>query len=135
MLVMRYVHRLPADYVMDHIRARVAARGPLWDDTPGLGIKVFSATERGRRGAPGNTYASTYLWLDPAAAAGFLTDARFGAVTDAFGRPRVETWLPLSVVAGRREAARFLHCETVAVEPGADLGRLRTAEADHGRAA
>ena len=135
MLVMRYRHRLSADHDMGAIRARIAARAPLWDATPGLAFKAFSVSERGHHGASANAYASTYLWLDPAAALDFLADARFRSVVDAFGRPPIETWLPLGVRAGRLGTPRFLRRETMRVEAGDDLGRLREAEAETGRAA
>lgn len=128
MLIMRYTHRLPADHAMDRIRERAAARGPLWDDTPGLGFKVFSGRSSG-----GKLYAATYLWRDPAAALAFLGDERFQAVIDGFGRPRIETWMPWSVQLGRREAARSLRRETVPLGSG-DLGALRRAEAEAARA-
>lgn len=135
MLMMRYRHRLPAEHDMAGIRARIASRAPLWDATPGLAFKAFSVSERGRHGACDNAYASTYLWLDPAAAVDFLADSRFRSVVDAFGRPPVETWLPLGVKAGRPGIPGFLHRETAVVGAGADLGRLRAAEAETGRAA
>ncbi len=47
MLIARYRHRLPADYDMDRIRDRIAARRPAWDDAPGL---VFKAVHGGGPG-------------------------------------------------------------------------------------
>lgn len=144
MLVMQYRHRLPADYDMGRIRARVAARGALWDATPGLGFKAFVARERGRseareRGrseAQDNIYASFYLWLDPQAALAMLTDERFRAVTDTFGRPRVDTLLPLDVRAGAEPgAAAVLRHDEAPLDPGTDLAALRRAEAARNEAA
>ena len=42
MLSKQYIHRLPADYDIGHVRERAARRGPLWDAAPGLGFKAFS---------------------------------------------------------------------------------------------
>lgn len=131
MLVLRYRHRLPADYDMDRVRRRVAERGRLWDATPGLGFKAFSIAE----GAGGNVYAATYLWLDPLAAGAFLTDDRFRAVVDGFGRPGVETWLPLAVAAGSSDGAAILERETLPVAETRDLAALRAAEAERSAAA
>lgn len=136
MLVMQYRHRLPADYDMGRIRARVAARGALWDATPGLGFKAFVARERGRCEAQDNIYASFYLWLDPQAALAMLTDERFRAVTDTFGRPRVDTLLPLDVRAGAEPgAAAVLRHDEAPLDPGTDLAALRRAEAARNEAA
>ncbi|AWN35315.1 DUF4865 family protein [Methylobacterium radiodurans] len=134
MLVLRYRHRLPADYDMARIRGRVAERGPLWDATPGLGFKAFSVAERAG-GAAGNVYAATYLWLDPAAASGFLTDDRFRAVTDGFGRPRVETFLPLAVAASSPDGAAVLVQEVVPIAETRGLAALRAAEAERAASA
>ncbi|GJD78107.1 DUF4865 family protein [Methylobacterium gregans] len=131
MLVLRYRHRLPADYDMARIRRRVAERGSFFDATPGLGFKAFSIAE----GAGGNVYAATYLWLDPLAAGEFLTDHRFRAVVDGFGRPRVETWLPLVVAAGSGTGATVLVRETLPVSETRDLAALRAAEAERAASA
>lgn len=131
MLVLRYRHRLPADYDLNRVRRRVAERGPLWDATPGLGFKAFSIAE----GAGGHVYAATYLWLDVQAVGGFLTDDRFRAVVDGFGRPRVETWLPLAVAAGRPDGAAVLVRESLPVDETRDLAALRAAEAARADAA
>ncbi|MFE1598301.1 DUF4865 family protein [Methylobacterium sp. ID0610] len=129
MLVMHYSHRLPADYAMDRIRERVAARGALWDAVPGLGFKAFSTRERGRFGAEDNGYASFYLWRDAVAAGAFLTDDRFEAVQAGFGRPDVRILLPLAVRVVERAAVRALHHGVAPIPPGTDLATLRREEA------
>lgn len=130
MLSMQYAHRLPADYDMSLIRTRAARRGPLWDDAPGLGFKAFVVRERGRHGAEANVYASVYLWLDVGAATDFLVDDRFQNVIDGFGRPTVETWLPLDARAGRDPGrpALTLYREDVPVAEGTDRAALRAQE-------
>lgn len=135
MLVLRYRHRLPADYAMGRIRERAAGRGPLWDTAPGLAFKAFTATEAGGPGGSDNGYASTYLWLDPGAATAFLTDDRFRAVIDGFGRPRVGIALPLAVAAGSAAGAAHLTHERIALAAGCDLAALRAAEAERAAAA
>jgi hypothetical protein len=128
MLIKQYVHRLPADYDMQRIRQRVAARGPDWDATAGLGLKAFVARERGRHGATNNAYASVYLWLEDAQATAFITSDRFGAVINTFGRPSIETWLPLDVQTGSASAARSLRRETIDIPEGTDLAAFRAEE-------
>ncbi len=135
MFAMQYSHRLPADYDMQTIRQRAARRGPLWDDTEGLAFKAFVAQERGRHGATGHLYASVYLWLDPAAAVRFLMGERFQSVIDSFGRPRVETWLPLDARAGtgRAQQAHSLLREERALDAAMDRIAFQATEAESNR--
>lgn len=135
MFAMQYSHRLPADYDMQIIRQRAARRGPLWDDTQGLAFKAFVSQERGQHGAAGHVYASVYLWLDASAAASFLMGERFQAVIDSFGRPRVETWLPLDARAGtdRAQKASWLLREERLLDAGADRAALHAAQIEANR--
>jgi hypothetical protein len=48
MIVKQYTVTLLADYNMTIIRRRVAAKGPTFDDFPGLGAKVFMIREKDR---------------------------------------------------------------------------------------
>ena len=134
MFAMQYTHRLPAEHDMGRIRARAAALGPQWDATEGLAFKAFVARERGRDGAPGNAYASVYLWLATEAATRFLAGERFRNVTDSFGRPRVETWLGLDARTGPAAGARTLYREDVGIDDTTDLRRLHDEEAERARA-
>lgn len=129
MLVQHYAHRLPADYPMETVRARAAARASLWDARPGLGFKAFAIGERGQRGARANAYASFYVWLDLAPAAAFFTGDGFANVVQQFGRPRVETMLPLAVRAGDPDNARVLTRSDAVLGPDEGLRGLREAEA------
>lgn len=135
MFAMQYSHRLPADYDMQTIRQRAAQRGPLWDDTEGLVVKAFVSQERARHGATGHLYASIYLWHDASAATRFLMGERFQAVIDSFGRPRVETWLPLDACAGagRSRQALSLRREELAIDAAADRAALLAAETEANR--
>jgi len=135
MFAMQYSHRLPADYDMQAIRQRAARRGPLWDDTQGLVFKAFVSQERAQHGAAGHLYASVYLWHDPSAAARFLMGERFQGVIDSFGRPRVETWLPLDARAGagRERQALSLRREERAIDATADRAALLAAETEANR--
>ncbi|MCJ2049947.1 DUF4865 family protein [Methylobacterium sp. J-070] len=133
MILARYRHRLPADYDMDRIRDRIAARGPLWDDAPGLVFKAFTVEDR-NRGAAANAYASLYLWRDPAAAAEFFAGPAFGAVIETFGRPRTDLWLPFAVSRGPASGARSLAIAERTLPADADLAAERRAEAEQGAA-
>lgn len=129
MILTRYRHRLPADYDMTQVRARIAARGPLWNAAPGLVFKAFTLEER-MRGAAGNAYSSLYLWEDPGAAADFFAGDGFAAVVAAFGRPRTETWLPFDIRLGPSETARDLCIHERSLPPEVDLAAERRAEAE-----
>jgi hypothetical protein len=128
MLAKQYSHRLPAGFDMSLIRQRAARRGALWDAAEGLAFKAFVARERGRDGALANVYASVYLWLDVRSAADFVMDERFQNVIDGFGRPAIETWLPLEARVGPARQALTLYREDIPVEEGADRAALRVAE-------
>ena len=62
MIIAHYAHRLPADYDVQIIRNRAAARGHLFDAIPELYFKAFLLRERGCFGAIANEYSSLYLW-------------------------------------------------------------------------
>lgn len=123
MFAKQYSHRLPADYDMGVIRRRAAQLGPLWDQTEGLLFKAFIAQESG-----GSVYSSLYLWADPLQAADFLLGARFQKVLDSFGRPHIESWLPLDVQRGLAPTALSLYREEWPIEPGADRAERVTQE-------
>lgn len=134
MLAIHYAHRLPADYDMSLIRHRAADRGPLWDELPGLVFKVFAGRERGVHGARHNLYASVYLWADPAAAGQFLMGQAFDAVIDSFGRPSIDSWLPLDWRPGRVAQARTLYREALPIDPLVERELLLAAEVERNQA-
>lgn len=123
MFAKQYSHRLPADYDMHVIRRRAAQLGPLWDQTEGLLFKAFIAQER-----DGNVYSSVYLWSDPLQAADFLLGERFQKVLDSFGRPYIESWLPLDVQRGPAQNALSLYRQEWLLEPGADRAGILAEE-------
>lgn len=127
MLLAHYRHRLPADYDLARIRERIAARGPTWDEAPGLIFKAFTLGDR-REGAATTAYSSLYLWHDAAAAADFLAGPGFESVVATFGRPRIETWLPLAVDLGEAVTASALVRTDRLLPEGSDLGAERRAE-------
>lgn len=133
MFAMQYSHRLPADYDLEIIRRRVAQRGPLWDDTQGLIFKLFSLQQRNQHGATGNLYASIYLWSDSDAAVRFLMDERFLAVTDSFGRPQIETWLPLDARNGGAGQVLSVYRDERPIDAGTDRAALYADEVELNR--
>ncbi|MGZ0719030.1 DUF4865 family protein [Pseudomonas palleroniana] len=129
MFAKQYSHRLPADYDMRVIHQRAAQLGPLWDHTEGLLFKAFIAQERGQ--AAGNVYASVYLWADPLQAVDFLLGERFQKVLDSFGRPHIESWLPVDVVRGPASGAVSLYREEWPLAPDADRAQVLDEQKRH----
>lgn len=99
MHAMQYEITLPADYDMGVIRHRVATRGHLLDDFPGLGLKAYLMRERGEV-SPVNQYAPFYLWARPEGMNAFLWGPGFQGVVQDFGRPEVQHWTGLSYEEG-----------------------------------
>ncbi|GAA2134857.1 DUF4865 family protein [Kitasatospora kazusensis] len=93
MQAMQYEITLPADYDMRIIRHRVATRGHLLDDFPGLGFKAYLIREHGTAGSPVNQYAPFYLWRTAEGMADFLQGPGFAGLSADFGRPQVRHWL------------------------------------------
>lgn len=105
MHAMQYEITLPADYDMGIIRTRVATKGHLLDDFPGLGLKAYLIRER-EAGSPVNQYAPFYLWNAPEGMNAFLWGAGFQGLTDDFGRPEVQHWTGLAYEEGPSSGAR-----------------------------
>ncbi|GGV35306.1 DUF4865 family protein [Streptomyces spectabilis] len=100
MHALQYEITLPADYDMGVIRDRVAAKGHLLDEFPGLGFKAYLMRERGVDGSPVNQYAPFYLWNTAEGMNSFLWGPGFQGLTDDFGRPVVQHWMALAHEAG-----------------------------------
>jgi hypothetical protein len=104
MHAMQYEITLPADYDMGIIRERVATRGHLLDDFPGLGLKAYLMRERAD-GSPVNQYAPFYLWTAPEGMNSFLWGPGFQGIVNDFGRPVVQHWTGLAYEEGPAAAA------------------------------
>lgn len=99
MHAMQYEITLPADYDMEIIRKRVATKGHLLDDFPGLGLKAYLMRERAD-GSPVNQYAPFYLWNTPEGMNSFLWGPGFQGIVNDFGRPVVQHWTGLQYEEG-----------------------------------
>ncbi|MGV9264626.1 DUF4865 family protein [Kitasatospora sp. NPDC003701] len=93
MHAMQYEITLPADYDMGIVHRRVADKGHLLDDYPGLGLKAYLVRERGQDLSPVNQYAPLYLWRTPEGMNSFLWGPGFRGLSADFGRPAVRHWL------------------------------------------
>lgn len=138
MIAMQYSIVLPADYDMAIIRRRIADKGHLLDDFPGLAFKAWLHAARDDAGWPGrdNLYAPFYLWHDDAGMRAFLNGDGFAALSRDFGRPVVRHWIPWQ--AERADDLRGATCATREVVPlpgHADLAAWQRMEAESARAA
>ncbi|MFG1810735.1 DUF4865 family protein [Streptomyces sp. NPDC049040] len=122
MHAMNYRITLPADYDMQTIRHRVAAKGHLLDDFPGLGQKAYLMREKGVDGSPVNQYAPFYLWNTAEGMNSFLWGPGFRTLVGDFGRPVVEHWTGLGFVRGAAfsTAPRSAGRRSQPVAPGED---------------
>ncbi len=106
MHVMQYEITLPADYDMRIIERRVASRGHLLDDLPGLGLKAYCIRTRGRHETAVNQYAPFYVWREQESLARFLAGENFKGLCTSFGRPPVRHWVGLAYERGPAHAVR-----------------------------
>lgn len=141
MIIARYAHQLPADYDLEIIRQRAKARGPQWDAVPELYFKAFLLREGGRFGAAASSYSSLYLWRQNGPFRDFLTASAdapinsFTAVTGSFGRPQIQTWIPLDAHKGAAREARFVYAEELDIAVDADLPTVLADETERNRKA
>ena len=131
---MQYSFVLPADYDMAIVRERIAVKGKLLDNLPGLVFKAYLHAERGA--AMENAYAPFYLWRDEEAMHGFLNGPGFAGVAQAFGWPSVRTWTPWHAsVGGEVRQARHATRSSEVIAPYSALEELREREQRYARQA
>ena len=138
MIAMQYGFVLPADYDMGIVRERIAVKGKLLDDLPGLVFKAYLYAQRdGERAAEiENAYAPFYLWQDEEAMHGFLNGPGFAGVTQAFGWPAVQTWTPWHASVGAEvRQARHATRSIDRIAPYTALAELRQREEARARQA
>jgi hypothetical protein len=135
MIAMQYGFTLPADYDMGIVRERIATKGPLLDNLPGLVFKAYLYADRaGQVDAAENRYAPFYLWRDEESMHGFLNGPGFAGVAQAFGWTSVQTWTPWHAsVGGELRQARHATRSVEAIAPYTDLAALRLREEGHAR--
>jgi hypothetical protein len=131
MLAMQYAFAFADDFDMRQIRQRVAEKGPLFDDYPGLVQKAFLVNDVKIRilgDEIGNSYAAFYLWESDAAARDFLLGDAFQAVAGAFGRPRVRLWQVLAFEGQGSIAPHFAVQASEGLADSADVGLVAARE-------
>ncbi|MFD7320480.1 DUF4865 family protein [Streptomyces sp. NPDC059875] len=138
MHAMQYEITLPADYDMGIIRERVATKGHLLDDFPGLGLKAYLVRERAD-GSPVNQYAPFYLWTTPEGMNSFLWGPGFQGIVNDFGRPVVQHWTGLGYEEGPaasatpRTATRRRLPVPMDIAPARAVAEARARHADEAR--
>ena len=100
MLAMQYSFVLPADYDMAIIRQRIAGKGYLLDNFPGLIFKAYLSADKSEPTiqTQDNLYAPFYVWADSQAMNHFLDSVVFAGLTQAFGWPVIRTWSIWSII-------------------------------------
>ncbi|MBD8899534.1 DUF4865 family protein [Rhodanobacter sp. DHG33] len=138
MIAMQYTITLPVDYDMGIIRRRIADKGHLLDDFPGLAFKawLYAARDDGEWPSRDNLYAPFYLWRDSAGMNAFLGGAGFAALSQDFGRPAVRSWIPWQAeLTHDLRGASYATREVVALPDHADLADWQRREAESAHAA
>ena len=133
MIAMQYGFTLPADYDMAIIRRRIAEKGQLLDDFPGLRFKAYLYADRSDASLPSreNLYAPFYLWHDNEGMNAFLASTGFAALTQSFGWPRVCPWMVWQAqVAADLSAAVCATRELQPIPAYTALDALRRAESE-----
>jgi heme-degrading monooxygenase HmoA len=129
MIAMQYSFVLPADYDMAIIRERIATKGPLLDNLPGLAFKAYLHAEQ-----PEHSYAPFYLWHDEEAMHDFFNGPAFAGVARAFGWPSVQTWTPWHASIGSDvRQARHATRSILAIAPYSALSALREQQEEEAR--
>jgi hypothetical protein len=129
MMAMQYSFVLPADYDMDIIRQRIASKGHMLDDFPGLAFKAYLSADSSHGATAENLYAPFYLWREPEAMHRFVNGPGFAGVARAFGWPSIRTWTVwhdwlAQDVAQARHARRVVK----SIAPYTSLAALRERE-------
>ncbi len=126
MLAMQYRFTLPADYDMAIVRRRIADVGHRLDACPQLIVKAYLYAQRSE-GSAENLYAPFYLWNSSAGMSDFLTGEGFKGLSQAFGWPRVNHWLPWLTHFDRPHLAEaaWATCQEQIIAPYSDLPALR----------
>jgi Domain of unknown function (DUF4865) len=135
MIAMQYSFTLPADYDMAIIDRRIAEKGPLLDNFPKLKFKAYlTGRKGGQASGDENLYAPFYVWDEDEGLSNFVCGEGFAAVSQAFGWPRIKTWIVWRASVGREIAkARFATREILAIAPHARLEDLRKRESEEAK--
>ncbi len=131
MIAMQYNFTLPADYDMDIVRQRIASKGHMLDNFPGLAFKAYLHASKGSgpTSSSHNVYAPFYLWHDNEGMNNFICGAGFQAVSQAFGWPAVQQWSVWhSHIDAQARSATFATRQISQIVAYTDLGTLREHE-------
>jgi hypothetical protein len=124
MLAMQYSIRLASDFDEARLRQRVAQRGHIFDNMPGLTHKAYLFNPET------HVYAPFYVWDDHFKAREFLLGDVFADVIRNFGRPRVRIWgvLDFDIVGDASVMPQVAVRCVEPLAPDADLQNLERTE-------
>ena len=131
MIAMQYNFTLPADYDMDIVRQRIASKGHMLDNFPGLVFKAYLHASKASEltASSHNVYAPFYLWNDNDGMNNFICGDGFKAVSHAFGWPAAKQWSVWhSHVDAQVRGAKFATRQVSPIAPYTALGALREHE-------
>jgi hypothetical protein len=123
-ILMQYETPLPDDFDMDGIRTRVREKAGVFDQMPGMFVKLYAVNEM--TAGPLNEYSSIYLWSKPGFLTGFFTGDFFDNYTNAFARP-VARWALVYQVNGdfrQLQRTRAAIRQTIGVPRKAHIGQF-----------
>ncbi|WP_158817087.1 DUF4865 family protein [Methylocapsa sp. S129] len=133
MIAMQYSFALPADYDMGIIDRRIAEKGHLLDNFPGLKFKAYLTARKSgdETRSQENLYAPFYVWNQTDGLNDFVCGDGFAGVTQAFGWPQVKTWIVWRAQLSKSVShAAFATREILTTAPHAALDELRPRESD-----
>lgn len=128
---MQYNSTLPADYDMDIVRQRIASKGHMLDNFPGLAFKAYlhASKDQEPTSSSQNVYAPFYLWNDNDGMNNFICGDGFKAVSHAFGWPAVKQWSVWhSHMDAQVRSAKFATRQFSPIPSYTALGALREEE-------
>jgi len=131
MIAMQYSFPLPADYDMAIVDRRIAEKGYLLDNFPGLKFKAYLTARRSgdETRSQENLYAPFYIWNQTEGLSNFVCGEGFAGVTQSFGWPQMKTWIVWRAQLAEKIAqAAFATREILTTAPHAALGELRQRE-------
>jgi hypothetical protein len=133
MIAMQYRFTLPADYDMEIVDRRIRDKGPLLDDFPHLAFKAYLTARKddAATGSRDNLYAPFYVWESSDGLNDFVCGPGFAGVSDAFGRPRIASWIVWqTAISANIRQARFATREITEIRGHADLADMRARESE-----
>ena len=127
MIIMQYRFELADDYDMALIEQRIADKGPLFENHPGLVFKswLYSRRDQPLQPETRNCYAPLYVWESSEAMDTFLSGPLFAGAVNSFGQPDIRRWMALRTPdISQLSSAKYLSITSQILSPEADPSGL-----------